>query len=73
MHGDGVWWLAELVARHGPLPLLHAIDRVTMALPASTDFLTRIRANSLVGCKLAPLEVAVTLSLSQEAASGHEA
>jgi oxalate---CoA ligase len=78
MFGDGLWWLAELLARHGPLPMLRAIDGATMALPASTAFafrlqlITRIRANSLVGRKIVPLEVATTLFLSQEAASGHE-
>jgi oxalate---CoA ligase len=77
MYRDAIWWLSELLARHGPLPLLRAIDRLTMALPASTAFafrlelITRIRANSLAGRKLAPLEVATTLFQSQEA-SGHE-
>ena len=78
MYRSAIWWLSELLARHGPLPLLRAVDSLTMALPASTAFafrlqlITRIRANSLVGCKLAPLEVATTLFQAQHAAPGHQ-
>jgi thioesterase domain-containing protein len=78
LYRGALYWLSELLARHGPLPLLRVIDGLMRALPPSTAFafrlelITRIRANSLAGCKLAPLEVATTLFQSQEAASGHQ-
>jgi len=78
IYRDGFWWLAELLSRYGPLPLLRGIDRLTLAFPASTAFafrlelLTRLRANSLSkapdGLGRERLDVPTTLFRAEDSA-----